>query len=112
MPLDRELTRRVRRLDQYELRRLMILVRGLLVHLDGEPEAGDPDLPAEVTYRQRWIRCGKPSCQRCPHGPYWYATWQEDGRARTAYIGRHLPGQEPEIVVPDLPARADRSERS
>ena len=110
MPLDRELTRRVRRLDEYELRRLMILVRGLLVHADGHPEA-DQDLPVDVTYRQRHVRCGKPSCKGCPHGPYWYATWQEGGRTRTSYVGRHLPGEEPEVVVPDLPSQADRRRR-
>lgn len=104
MPLDRELTRRVRRLDQYELRRLMILVRGLLHHVDGPPDDDDPDVAPEVTYRQREIRCGKPQCQGCPHGPYWYATWQANGRSHTVYVGRHLPGQEFEVVVPDLPS--------
>lgn len=107
MPLDRELTRRVRRLDEYELRRLMILVRGLLIHVDG-PVTDEEDLPVEVTYRQRNIRCGKPTCQRCPHGPYWYASWHDGGQMRTAYVGRHLPGEPPEVVVPDLPAGANR----
>jgi hypothetical protein len=34
------------------------------------------------------IRCGKQNCGRCPHGPYWYAYWREDGRRRSRYIGR------------------------
>jgi hypothetical protein len=33
--------------------------------------------PDGVIYRQQYVRCGKPNCQRCPptgpgHGPYWY----------------------------------------
>jgi hypothetical protein len=109
--LSRELLGEVRRLDQYDLRRLMIVVRGLLVHVDGAPAAGDPedDLP-NVTYRQEEVRCGKPNCGACPHGPYWYGYWKEDGRTRKQYIGRHLPGEPLEPVVPDLPgADADAS---
>ena len=59
--------------------------------------AGAPafdDLPGEppVRYRQRQVRCGKMTCTRCPHGPYWYAYWREDGRLRSRYIGKSLPG--------------------
>lgn len=103
MALPRELKNQVRRLDQYDLRRLMILTRGLLLHEDGDP-ADDPDgggLPANVSYRQEEVRCGKASCTTCPHGPYWYAYWKEEGRTRSQYIGRHLPGQPLEPVVPD-----------
>jgi hypothetical protein len=100
--LPRELVREVRRLDEYELRRLLILVRGLLVHVDGEPDDAEPGLPQNLRYRQEHVRCGKAACSSCPHGPYWYAIWKEDGRTRKRYIGRHLPGQAPERVVPDL----------
>jgi hypothetical protein len=24
----------------------------------------------------------------CPHGPYWYATWSEDGKRRSRYVGK------------------------
>lgn len=90
MSLPRDLVREVRRLDEAELRRLAILVRGLLVGSPGPalaPAPGEPD----VTYRQEHVRCGR-SCGSCPHGPYWYAYWREDGRARSQYIGRELPG--------------------
>lgn len=96
----KELVAQVRRLDEYELRRLLILVRGLLVHVDGHPSA-EPDLPPTLRYVQQHVRCGKDGCRSCPHGPYWYATWKEDGRTRKRYIGRHLPGEPPEPVVPD-----------
>jgi hypothetical protein len=103
----RELIRQIRRLDEYELRRLMILVRGLLLHADGQPDAAEPGLPRGLSYRQEHVRCGKDGCRTCPHGPYWYAYWKEDGRTRKRYIGRQLPGEPLEEVVPDLPASGD-----
>lgn len=33
-----------------------------------------------VTYQLERVKCGKPQCGRCPHGPYWYAWWR--GRQR------------------------------
>jgi hypothetical protein len=83
--------RAVRRLDEAQLRRLLILARGLLIGSDGpliEPEEV-PGVPA-VTYRRQEVRCGR-SCESCPHGPYWYAYWKEGGRSRSQYIGRELP---------------------
>jgi hypothetical protein len=91
MSLPPELVRAVRRLDEAQLRRLMILARGLLLGSDGPTIdlEGVPDFPA-VRYRQQHVRCGR-QCQTCPHGPYWYAHWTEDGRSRSQYIGRELP---------------------
>jgi hypothetical protein len=104
--LARELVTAVRRLDEYELRQLLLLVRGLLVAVDGHPDpARERDLPASLRYRQEHVRCGRDSCTTCPHGPYWYAYWREDGRTRKRYVGRHLPGEPLEPVVPDLPPR-------
>lgn len=93
MPIERDLIRAVRRLDEYDLRRLMIFIRGLLLQTDG-PET--PDVPAKtgggkVSYRLEPVKCGKHGCTRCPHGPYWYAYWREEGRLRSRYIGRNLP---------------------
>lgn len=45
-----------------------------------------------LTFRFETVRCGKENCTRCPHGPYWYAYWKENGRTRSRYIGRTLPG--------------------
>jgi hypothetical protein len=101
--LPRELVREVRRLDEFELRRLLILTRGLLLHADGTPDEEEAGLPPTLRYRQEEVRCGKAACTSCPHGPYWYAYWKEDGRTRKRYIGRHLPGEDLEPVVPDLP---------
>jgi hypothetical protein len=90
--IDRDLIRSVRGLDEYDLRRLMIFVRGLLLQSEG-PAFEGPLHRAEprVTYRRQQVRCGKRGCTRCPHGPYWYAYWREDGRLRSRYIGKHLP---------------------
>lgn len=101
MALPRDLMQQVRRLDEYELRRLLILVRGLLLHADGAPAASEAGLPPSLRYRREHVRCGKDGCRTCPHGPYWYAYWKEGGRTRKRYVGRHLPGEPLEPVVPD-----------
>ena len=50
----------------------------------------DPGDTPNVSLRQQMVRCGKAGCTKCPHGPYWYAYWTEDGRRRSRYIGRLL----------------------
>jgi hypothetical protein len=92
MSLPRDLARAVRRLDEHQLRRLLILARGLLLRSDGPVVELDeiPGMPA-VTYRQEHTRCGR-DCGTCPHGPYWYAYWREGDRRRSLYIGSDLPG--------------------
>jgi hypothetical protein len=106
VPLSRELIGEVRRLDEYDLRRLTIFVRGLLLARGAEDlDAGQAPGP-RVTYRQERVRCGRDGCARCPHGPYWYAYWREGGRVRSRYIGKDLP--EAEVggpVGPGDPAR-------
>lgn len=84
MPLDRELLDAVRDLDEHDLRRLFILTRA---RLEGVGAFGPGEEP-EVRLRSRWVRCGKPTCGTCPHGPYWYAYWREEGRRRCRYVGR------------------------
>ena len=44
-------------------------------------------------YTLRMVRCGKPHCPSCPHGPYWYRQWKEKGRVRWKYIGKQLPDE-------------------
>ena len=46
-------------------------------------------MAGSITYRQEKISCGK-NCRGCPHGPYWYAYWREDGKTRSKYIGKSL----------------------
>jgi hypothetical protein len=95
MPLSRDLLDAVRSLDGHDLRRRAIFVRGLLLSREGHDphrtSASVPAVPGRVTYRQEEVRCGRPTCTRCPHGPYWYAYWREEGRLRSRYIGKRLP---------------------
>jgi len=46
-------------------------------------------------YTLRLIRCGRKNCPTCPHGPYWYRQWKEDGRVRWKYVGKRLPEDKP-----------------
>ena len=92
MLVDRDLMRQLRELDEFDLRRLLIFVRGLLVSREGGDPRTDVERAGKVTYRQERVRCGRENCTRCPHGPYWYAYWREDGRLRSRYIGKELPG--------------------
>lgn len=41
----------------------------------------------KVTVRSELIYCGK-NCRGCPHGPYDYAYWWENGKVRSKYIGK------------------------
>ena len=89
MPISRELIREIRALDAYDLRRLQMLIRGLLV--DDDDRSDGAGQPGKVSFRQEMVRCGKEGCTTCPHGPYWYAYWRESGRMRSRYIGKNLP---------------------
>lgn len=86
MGLDRDLIDAVRELDDHELRRLLILARA---HLERSGTL-DPGSDVSVSLRRQAVKCGKDACTRCPHGPYWYAYWTENGRRRSRYIGRLL----------------------
>jgi hypothetical protein len=81
--LDRPLISAVRSLSEPELRRLVILAQDLL----GRRRVGRVPGSQKVTYRLEEVKCGKATCTRCPHGPYWYAYWREDGRVRSRYLG-------------------------
>ena len=87
MSLDRPLIDSVRALGEPELRRLVILAQDLLARRAG----GRVPTGGKVTFRLEEVRCGKASCTRCPHGPYWYAYWREDGKVRKRYLGTAKP---------------------
>jgi hypothetical protein len=82
--LDRDLIDAVRDLEEPELRRLFILARARL------ERSGVVGSEPNVKLRQRAVRCGKAGCRSCPHGPYWYAYWSENGKRRSKYVGRLL----------------------
>ncbi|MFN2594263.1 MAG: hypothetical protein ABR579_05180 [Actinomycetota bacterium] len=89
MSVEKDLYAQVRALDVTGLRRLAIFVRGLL-EARGEHSFAQVRKPS-VTYRLQSVRCGKPGCNSCPHGPYWYAYYREGGRLRSHYLGKTRP---------------------
>lgn len=94
MTIDRRLYSQLRQLDRHDLRRVAIFVGGLLASADDDPAATAWVTEAAaggVTYRREHVRCGKPGCKTCPHGPYWYAYYREGGKLRSRYIGKDLP---------------------
>ena len=56
-----------------------------------ETVAEEPD-PGGGTYRLEMIRCGKPACNSCPHGPYWYRYYRVGRRVVSKYVGRDRDG--------------------
>jgi hypothetical protein len=84
MPIDREVIEAVREMDEHELRRLLILAKARLE----QRGVAFPGAAPDVKLRAQHVRCGKAACTRCPHGPYWYAYWWEDGRRRSRYVGK------------------------
>ena len=84
MPIDREVLEAVREMEEPELRRLLILARARLEQRGVRISNKEP----EVKLRRQMIKCGKEACSRCPHGPYWYACWWEEGKRRSRYVGK------------------------
>jgi hypothetical protein len=39
-------------------------------------------IPNNASVREEFIKCGKISCFSCPHGPYYYAYWKENGKLK------------------------------
>jgi hypothetical protein len=77
-------------MDEHDLRRLLILAKA---RLEAKGAAFDSAAP-RVRLQARMVRCGKPNCTHCPHGPYWYAHWTEGGRRRSRYVGKLGDGVE------------------
>jgi hypothetical protein len=37
-------------------------------------------IPPHANIRTESVKCGKPDCNGCKHGPYYYAYWKENGK--------------------------------
>jgi hypothetical protein len=61
-----------------------------------------------LTFRYETVRCGKPNCTRCPHGPYWYVYWKDGGRTRSRYVGRTLPQKARDVVEQKQRAKLEK----
>lgn len=44
----------------------------------------------KITYQLEKVNCGKPNCEKCPHGPYWYGYRRVNGKLVSFYIGKEL----------------------
>lgn len=71
-----------------------------LLNLRRKPQAPDPTSKREIveqrkvgsiTYQLEAVRCGKETCKKCPHGPYWYSYQRVGSRVVSDYIGKRLP---------------------
>jgi len=61
-----------------------------------------------ITLRDEFIRCGRKGCKSCPHGPYRYAYWKENGKLRKKYLGR--PAASPTLAEATFQARHEHLE--
>ena len=58
--IDKDILEGLAELNETDLKRIKLLVDNKLnLHKD-----------INVSYRSKNIKCGKESCQKCPHGPY------------------------------------------
>jgi mannose-6-phosphate isomerase-like protein (cupin superfamily) len=78
--IDKDILDGLSELDEADLKRVKLLVDNKL----------NIESDVKVSYRTKSIKCGKESCNSCPHGPYWYAEWSENGKRNTKYLGKIL----------------------
>ena len=78
--IDKDILEGLSELDEADLKRIKLLVDNKL----------NIQCDVNVSYRTKSIKCGKESCNSCPHGPYWYAEWTESGKRKTKYLGKNL----------------------
>ena len=78
--IDKDILDGLSELDEADLKRIKLLVDNKL----------KIESDIKVSYRTKLIKCGKESCNSCPHGPYWYAEWTEGGKRKTKYLGKNL----------------------
>ncbi len=101
----REIKQAARGLSLEQLKKLEAWLHQELTHRAEEAERKEESPPRTQileerssnnrTYRLQGIRCGKERCKCADgelHGPYWYAYWSENGRTRSQYVGKRLPG--------------------
>lgn len=70
-------------------------------------EGKTEEKPPKFRLRRRLIRCGKPNCQACPHGPYYWLVWKAEGKQHERYLGKLPDGavwvMPPAAVLPHPP---------
>ena len=41
-----------------------------------------------ISYQLELVKCGKATCTKCPHGPYWYGYYRRGKRMVSKYVGK------------------------
>ena len=108
MPIDRDVLEAIREMDEHELRRLLILAKARLE----QRGVAFPGASDDVKIRSQKVKCGKSNCTRCPHGPYWYAYWWEDGKRRSKYLGKLEDMPEASVDYQEAPVPQGMNSRS
>ena len=101
----RDIQKAIRTLSLQQVRKLRLWLDEYALRLEEAERRSEKSSGREIleerqidnkTYRLEKVRCGKENC-RCAegdlHGPYYYAYWSEEGKTRTQYIGKKLPGK-------------------
>lgn len=57
----------------------------------GKREVVDRREEGGITYQLERVQCGKKTCKRCPHGPYWYSYQRQGGKVKSRYVGKGIP---------------------
>jgi len=52
-------------------------------------------IPKNATIKKEFIKCGKKKCGKCPHGPYYYAYWNNkmEHKLNKIYLGVEIPSE-------------------
>jgi hypothetical protein len=69
---------------------------GQFKEMENLSKTGYDALPKNATIREEFIKCGKDTCNLCPHGPYYYAYWRDKtnnskSKLRKKYLGTTDP---------------------
>jgi hypothetical protein len=70
--------------------RLVARSSKFIAEIEGQWKSSENNIksvPPNATIRLQEIKCGKPLCPRCPHGPFYYAYWKENRKLKKKYIG-------------------------
>ncbi len=52
-------------------------------------------IPKNATIREEFKKCGKETCNLCPHGPYYYGYWKEKTNKESKLKKRYLGANDP-----------------
>ena len=51
---------------------------------------------------KEYVKCGNYYCNRCPHGPYYYAYWRDpddNNKVKKKYMGKYDPREDKKTMI-------------